>query len=151
MICKSFLVVAETAINLSTEEKKFLGLTSFKGSFPIKSDINIAKNYLDNDELFRLNRLVSAFFDLAEIKAQEHKKMYMNDWILELNKFLKVYGKGVLENKGNISHEKAINKAEKEYKEFQINNLSPVEKDYLNSLKQIEKKIKKKSKKGSEF
>ena len=57
------------------------------------SEVKIAKNYLTNDELFRLNRMVSAFFDLAEIKAQEKTKMYMKDWILELDKFVNIYGK----------------------------------------------------------
>lgn len=129
-------------------EKEFMGLTNFKGSFPVKSDIYIAKNYLNKDELFRLNRMVSAFFDLAEIKAQEHKVMTMKDWVKELDKFVKLYGKGILEGKGKISKKEAEEKAEKEYRKYQIKTLSPVEKDYLESIKKIEKKVEKKVKKG---
>lgn len=129
-------------------EKEFMGLTNFKGSFPVKSDIYIAKNYLNKDELFRLNRMVSAFFDLAEIKAQEHKVMTMKDWVKELDKFVKLYGKGILEGKGKISKKEAEEKAEKEYRKYQIKTLSPVEKDYLESIKNIEKKVEKKVKKG---
>ena len=70
---------AETIYSRADAEKEFMGLTSFSGKVPSKSDTKIAKNYLDSDELFRLNRLVSAFFDLAEIKAQEQKKMYMKE------------------------------------------------------------------------
>ncbi len=139
---------AEIIYNRVNAEKEFLGLTNFKGDFPVKSDIYIAKNYLDKKELFKLNRLVSAFFDLAELKAEEHTKMYMKDWIKELNKFLNLYGKGVLENNGKISKKKAENKAEKEYKKFQIKTLSPVEKDYLDSIKKIEKNINKTIKKN---
>jgi len=124
-----------------------MGLTTFKGEIPLKSEVTIAKNYLDKDEIFRLNRMVSAFFDLAEIKAEEQKKMYMKDWVLELDKFVGIYGKGVLEDSGTISHEKAIEKAEKEYKKYQVKTLSPVEKDYLETIKSLEKQIEKKVKK----
>jgi len=137
---------AETIYSRANAEKEFMGLTNFKGDIPVKSDIVIAKNYLEKDELFRLNRLVSAFFDLAEIKAEEHVKMYMKDWLLELNKFVEMYGKGKLEDAGSVSHEKAIEKAEKEYKKYQVKTLSPVEKDYLDTIKTLEKQVKKKVK-----
>src|SRR3989339_722024 len=95
---------------------------------------------------YRINRMVSAFFDLAEIKAQEHKKMYMKDWVAQLDKFVEMYGKGVLEGAGIVSHEKAIDKAEKEYNKYQVKTLSPVEKDYLETILTLQKKIEKKTK-----
>ena len=139
---------AEIIYQRADAEKKFMGLTSFKGKFPVKSDIYIAKNYLNKDELFRLNRMVSAFFDLAEIKAQEHQAMTMKDWVKELDKFVKIYGKGVLEGKGKISRKEAEEKAEKEYKKYQVKTLSPVEKDYLESIRGIEKEVESKVKNG---
>ncbi|NOR85870.1 cell filamentation protein Fic [archaeon] len=137
---------AETIYNRVDAEKEFLGLTNFEGEISIKSDISIAKNYLTKDELFRLNRLVSAFFDLAEIKAQEQKKMYMADWVKELDKFSKMFGKGILQNVGNISHEDALKKAKIEYKKYQKKTFSPVEKAYLQSIKLIQKQVEKKTK-----
>ena len=137
---------SETIYLRADAEKDFMGLTTFKGEIPLKSDIIIAKNYLDKNELFRLNRMVSAFFDLAEIKAQEHKKMHMNDWVAQLDKFVEIYGKGMLEGAGTVSHEKAIEKAEKEYHKYQVKTLSPVEKDYLETILILQKKIEKKQK-----
>lgn len=95
---------AETIYSRADAQKEFMGLTNFQGAIPTKSDIAIAKNYLEKDELFRLNRMVSAFFDLAEIKAQEHVKMYMKDWVLELDTFVEIYGKGKLAGAGLVSH-----------------------------------------------
>ena len=93
------------------------------------------------DELFRLNRLVSAFFDLAEIKAEGQEPMNMKDWVIELDKFSGNYGKGVLSNAGKISHDKATEKAEKEYRKYQVKTLSPVEEAYLDTVKRIQKKV----------
>ncbi|MEA1986102.1 MAG: virulence RhuM family protein [Candidatus Marinimicrobia bacterium] len=128
-------------------EKEFMGLTTFTGAIPVKKDIAIAKNYLEEEELQILNRLVSAFFELAELKAMEHKSMKMQDWIQELDTFTTSYGKGTLQNAGKISHEQAIEKAGKEYKQYQVKTLSPVEKEYLENMKNIEKTVLKKSKK----
>ncbi|EMB22462.1 RhuM family protein [Treponema denticola] len=122
-------------------EKEFMGLTNFHGAIPTKKDISIAKNYLNKEELFRLNRMVSAFFDLAEIKAIEHNPMKMKDWINELDKFTEIYGKGVLKDAGKISHKNAIKKAEDEYRKYQTKTLSPVEEAYLNTIKSIQKKL----------
>lgn len=139
---------AETIASRADAEKDFMGLTTFAGALPILSEVGIAKNYLTEDELFRLNRMVSAFFDLAEIKAQEQKKMYMKDWVAELDKFAENYGKGVLKDAGKVSNKEAVEKAEKEYKEFQAKTLSPVEKVYLENLKVLEKEVEGKVKKG---
>lgn len=138
---------AELVYNRANAEKDFMGLTTFIWAVPTLSEVKIAKNYLTEDELFRLNRMVSAFFDLAEIKAQEQTKMYMKDWIAELDRFVNMYGKGVLENAWNISNDKAIEKAEKEYRKYQAKTLSPVEKEYLENIKVLQKKVEKKSKK----
>ena len=135
---------AETIYSRADAEKEFMGLTSFSGKMPVKSDTKIAKNYLDKDELFRLNRMVSAFFDLAEIRAQEHTQMQMKDWVEELDRFTKIYGKGSLENAGKISHDEAMDKAVEEYKKYQAKTLSPVEKDYLDMIMALEQKITKK-------
>jgi hypothetical protein len=139
---------AETIASRADAKKDFMGLTTFAGALPVRSEISIAKNYLNEDELFRLNRMVSAFFDLAEIKAQEHTKMRMVDWISELDKFAENYGKGVLQDAGTISHKQAIEKAQKEYTEFQAKTLSPVDEAYLESVKALEKKVEKEFIKG---
>lgn len=132
---------AEVIYSRADAEKEFMGLTTFSGILPTKKDISVAKNYLDNDELARLNRLVSAFFDLAEMKAMEHTQMKMSDWVTELDKFTTMYGKGTLPDAGRISHEKAIKKAETEYRKYQVKTLSPVEEAYLESIIKVQKEI----------
>jgi hypothetical protein len=137
---------AETIHARADAKKDFMGLTTFAGTMPVLSEVGIAKNYLTEDELFRLNRLVSAFFDLAEIKAQEHTKMTMADWVAELDKFADNFGKGVLKDAGSVSHKQAVRKAAEEYRKYQAKTLSPVEKAYLASIKVLEKKIERKVK-----
>lgn len=132
---------AETIHSRADAKKDFMGLTTFTGALPTLSEISVAKNYLTEDELFRLNRMVSAFFDLAEIKAKEHTKMTMADWVAELDKFAENFGKGVLKDAGKISNKQALEKAVKEYRKYQAKTLSPVEEDYLESIKVLEKKI----------
>ena len=132
---------AETIHARADAEKEFMGLTTFSGSIPVKAETTIAKNYLTEDELFRLNRMVSAFFDLAEIKAQEHTRMQMQDWVAELDKFTGIYGKGILKDAGKISHDKAVEKAEKEYRKYQVKTRSPVEKSYLDTIKTAQKQV----------
>ncbi len=132
---------AETIHARADAEKEFMGLTTFSGSIPVKAETSIAKNYLTEDELFRLNRMVSAFFDLAEIKAQEHTRMQMRDWVAELDKFTGIFGKGILKDAGKISHDKAIEKAEKEYRKYQVKTLSPVEEAYLDTIKTAQKQV----------
>jgi hypothetical protein len=137
---------AETIYSRADAEKDFMGLATFSGLRPTKAETEIAKNYLNEDELFRLNRMVSAFFDLAEIKAREHTQMRMKDWVAELDKFAEIYGKGVLADAGKVSHRQATEKAENEYRQYQVKTLSPVEKAYLDSIKTVQKKIEKKTK-----
>jgi len=130
---------AELIYYRADSTKDFMGLTTFKGALPTLNEAKIAKNYLTEEELFRLNRLVSAFFDLAELKAQTQSPMYMQDWIEELDKFSANYGKGVLQGAGTISHDEAEKKATQEYRAYEARTLSPIEESYLESLKALEK------------
>ncbi len=125
-------------------DKPFAGLMNFKGAQPTQSEAMIAKNYLDLKELKVLNNLVSAYFDIAEVNAIEHKPMRMADYIRELDAILKSTGRKLLKNAGSISKDKAEEKAKIEYGKYKAKTLSEVEKSYLESLKQVEKKIKKK-------
>ena len=136
---------AEVIYNRADAEKDFMGLTTFSGDFPTKKDVVIAKNYLSEKELKVLNNLVSAYFDLAEINAIEHNTMYMSDYVEQLDKILSSTGKDILENAGSVSHKQAVEKAEAEYQKFIQKNLSPVEKEYLEVIKNLEKTAKKKS------
>lgn len=133
---------AEVIYNRADAEKEFMGLTNFSGDFPTKKDISVAKNYLSESELKVLNNLVSAYFDLAEINAIVHHKMYMSDYVEQLDKILSSTGKNVLDNSGTVSHKKALEKAEKEYQKYIQKNLSPVEKAYLDTICQLEKEAK---------
>ena len=133
---------AEVIYNRADSEKEFMGLTTFEGDFPTKKDIKVAKNYLSESELKVLNNLVSAYFDLAEINAMEHKTMYMADYVEQLDKILSGTGKDVLEGAGSVSHKQALEKAKKEYKKYIQKNLSPVEKAYLETIKNLEKEAK---------
>lgn len=135
---------AEVIYNRADSEKDFMGLTTFSGDFPTKKDVVIAKNYLSEKELKVLNNLVSAYFDLAEINAIEHNTMYMSDYVEQLDKILSSTGKGILENAGSVSHKQAVEKAESEYQKFIQKNLSPVEKEYLEVIKNLEKTAKEK-------
>lgn len=137
---------AELIYERADASKDFMWLTTFAWAIPTLNEVRVAKNYLTQDELFRLNRMVSAFFDLAEIKAQEQIHMTMRDWITELDKFTGIYGKGTLDDAGQISHEQALEKAEKEYRNYQAKTLSPVEHEYLESIKAVQKKVEKNAK-----
>ena len=134
---------AEVIYKRADSEKEFMGLTTFTGDFPTKKDISIAKNYLTEDELKILNRLVSGYFEIAEMQAMKHKPMYMSDYVETLDNILKSTGEDVLKNAGKISHKKAMEKALSEYRKYQTENLSPVEKDYIEEIKNIEKFAKK--------
>jgi len=141
---------AEVIAGRADAEMPFMGLTVFSGKHPKKSEVGVAKNYLSPEELAVLNRMVSAFFDLAELRAMQHQPMYMKDWVAELDDFAKRYGKGVLSGPGTVSHQSAIEKAEAEYAKYRQktkNDISPVERDYLASIKEVQKKLEGKAKK----
>lgn len=125
-------------------DKPFAGLTNFKGKQPNQAEAMVAKNFLELSELKVLNNLVSAYFDLAEINALEQKPMKMADYIRELDNILKSTRRKLLSDAGKISHEKAIKKATLEYRKYKTKKLSEVEKDYLEAIKSIEKKVEKK-------
>jgi hypothetical protein len=137
---------AEVIYDRADAEKPFMGLTSFKGELPCINDIKIAKNYLTADELKILNNLVSGYFDFAETQALRHRPMYMEDYVRQLDNILSANGEDLLKGAGKVSHEEAMNKALTEYRKFQVKTLSPVEQDYLESIKMLESKAKKKSK-----
>ena len=137
---------AEVIYERANAPKPFMGLTSFSGDFPTAKDISIAKNYLSEEELKILNNIVSGYFDFAEVQAMRHNPMYMSDYVEHLDNVLKSTGENLLEGVGTISHKKAIDKAMEEYRKFQVQNLSSVEEEYLQTLKKVEKAVKKKSK-----
>lgn len=133
---------AEVIYERADAEQPFMGLRTFPGDFPTKKDIGIAKNYLDEKELKVLNNIVSGYFDFAEIQAMRHNPMYMSDYVEHLDNVLKATGENLLEGAGRISHSQALAKANKEYQKYQIQNLSPVEEEYLLTIKDIEKQAK---------
>ncbi len=135
---------AEVIYSRANAELPFMGMKTFSGDQPNKEDAMIAKNYLDEKELSVLNRMVSAFFDLAELHAMNHEPMYMRDWLPQVDDFAERYGKGILQNAGTVSRQSAIEKAADEYKKYRkrISDLpTPVERDYLESIKQAQKKL----------
>lgn len=137
---------AEVIYQRADAEKPFMGLTSFSGELPALKDIAIAKNYLEENELRVLNNLVSGYFDLAEINAIEHKPMYMNDYVNQLDSVLTSGNRKLLDNKGSVSHTQAVEKAKLEYRKYQEKTIAPVEEAYLDTIKELEKEAKKKSK-----
>ena len=130
---------AELIFKRADSKKEFMGLTTFSGDFPTKKDIGIAKNYLTEEELKILNRLVAGYFEIAEMRAIKHKPMYMSDYVETLDNILRVTGEDLLEDAGKVSHKVAMQKALSEYMKYQNENLSPVEEDYLLEIKNIEK------------
>ncbi len=121
---------AEIVYERANANQPFLGLTNFKGDKPTKKETEIAKNYLQQDELDILNRMVTAYLEVAELQALNRKAMYMNDWSGRLDDFLTMTGNNILENAGKVSHQKALDKAHTEYEKYkeQIKNeLSNIE------------------------
>lgn len=135
---------AEVIYQRADAEKPFMGLTSFSGELPALKDIGIAKNYLEENELKVLNNLVSGYFDLAEINAIEHKPMYMDDYVKQLDSVLSSGNRKLLTGSGSVSHKQALEKAKSEYRKYQEITLTPVEKAYLESIKVVFKEVKRK-------
>ncbi|MDO5333923.1 MAG: virulence RhuM family protein [bacterium] len=132
---------AEVIFNRADAEAPLMGLTSFKGDHPTLRDVKIAKNYLDENELKILNNLVSGYFDFAEIQAIKHRPMYMGDYVKQLDLILSSTGEKLIEGSGSISHQRAMEKAEAEYRKFQVRELSPVEQAYIDTIKSLNSKI----------
>ena len=133
---------AEVIYQRADAEKPFMGLTSFAGELPALKDIGIAKNYLEENELKVLNNLVSGYFDLAEINAIEHKPMYMDDYVKQLDSVLSSGNRKLLTGSGSVSHKQALEKAKSEYRKYQEITLTPVEKAYFESIKEVSKEVK---------
>ena len=136
---------AEIIYERANAEKDFMGLTSWTGALPKRTDVEIAKNYLSSDELDTLNRIVSLYLDFAELQAKSHKPMYMKDWIQKLDDFLKLSGKELLTHAEKISAELAKQKANTEYDKFKertVYSLSPVEIHFLENFEKEQKKLK---------
>ncbi len=140
---------AEIIYERADSNKPFMGLTSFSGELPSIKDIGVAKNYLKEDELKILNNFVSGYFDLAEINAIEHRPMYMNDYVEQLDSLLSSGKRKLLLDSGSVTHDCAIEKAKEEYRKYQVATLSPVEEEYLKSVKGVEKEVKRHSRKKS--
>ena len=137
---------AEVIYERADADKPFMGLTSFSGDFPTSKDIGIAKNYLSEEELKILNGIVSGYFDFAEVQAIRHNPMHMSDYVEHLDRILSTTGEQKLVGAGKISHKQAMDKANREYQRFLVQNLSPVEEAYLQTIKEVEKTAKKKTK-----
>ena len=133
---------AEVIYERADADKPFMGLTTFSGDFPTAKDIGIAKNYLTEEELRVLNQMVSGYFDFAEVQAIRHRPMYMSDYVEQLDNILRATGEEVLTHAGKISHAQAMEKAKAEYKRYQAQTLSPVEEEYLKTIKQLVKTAK---------
>ena len=136
---------AEVIYERADADKPFMGLTSFSGDFPTAKDIGIAKNYLTEEELRVLNGIVSGYFDFAEVQAMRHRPMHMSDYVEHLDRVLSSTGEQLLVGAGKVSHKQAIEKANCEYQRFVVQNLSPVEEAYLQTIKEVEKTAKKKA------
>ena len=137
---------AETVYNRVDASKEHIGLTNFKGEIPTRKEVEIAKNYLTENELNILNRMVTAFLEIAEIQALDRTPMYMTGWIKQLDNFLKLTNKNILQHSGAISHQNAIEKAHDEYriyKEKIKNRITQVEKDFIKQIEDKTKRLKK--------
>ena len=136
---------AEIIYNRADAEKDFMGLTTWTGMIPKRSDAEYAKNYLTEEELDILNRIVSLFLDFAELQAKSHTPMYMKDWMQKLDDFLKLSGKELLTHAGSISAEIAKLKADTEYDKFKQrtdSQLSPVEIHFIENFERERKNLK---------
>ena len=125
---------AEVIFYRVDSNKENLGLTNFKGDYSTRDETEIAKNYLTEEELNILNRMVSAYLDVAEINALKRKAMTMQDWIKELDSFLTMTHNDILRTKGIISREQALKKAHEEYDKYMKTHLTQAEQDYLDVL-----------------
>ena len=141
---------SELIYNRVDSDKEFMGLSTFKGELPTLNEAKIAKNYLTEKELKGLNQLVSGYLDFAERQAEKEVTMTMKDWIEHVDRILMATGENLLDGNGETSHKQMTNKVEKEYKKYQANTLSKVEKDYLEEIRNIETKVKNSKKGGKE-
>lgn len=135
---------AEIIYERADAEKDFMGLITWSGAMPSKPEAEIAKNYLTHEEIKSLNRIVSLYLDFAEMQAEEHRPMYMKDWINILDDFLRISRKDILTHAGKISAKLAKEKADQEYDKFKErtkNDLSPVEIHFLENFEREQKRL----------
>ena len=135
---------AEVIYDRANAEKDFMGLTTWRGAMPTRHEAEIAKNYLSEDEVDMLNRIVNLYLDFAELQAKSHVPMYMKDWIQKLDDFLKLSGKELLTHAGSVSAEVAKLKANEEYDKFRERaqyQLSPVEIHLLEAFEAEQKRL----------
>ncbi len=133
---------AEIIYERADSDKQNMGLTSWSGKQIKKTDVEIAKNYLSEKELDALNKIVTAYLDIAEVRALDHEPMYMKDWLETIDDYLKMTRREILSTAGRISHEQALDKAHEEYKKFKAkehDQLSLVEKHFLESIGELDK------------
>lgn len=141
---------AEVVYKRINADLPHLGLTHFKGDTPTLQETQVAKNYLNEEELNVLNRMVTAYLELAELQALNRNPMYMKDWIARLDDFLRITGNDVLGHAGTISHEQAVKKAEAEYAKYKAktaDELSKAEKDFVKFIDQTAKTLENKKEK----
>ena len=135
---------AEIIFDRADAQKDFMGLTTWTGALPKKADAEIAKNYLSQEEISTLNRIVSLYLDFAELQAEEHRPMYMKDWIAILDDFLRISRKDILTHAGRISAQLAKAKADSEYDRFKErtkNELTAVEIHFIEQFEREQKKL----------
>jgi hypothetical protein len=133
---------AEIVSERANAELPYMGLTNWPGEKPRKNDVAIAKNYLNQEEIDALNKIVTAYLDFAEVQALNKRPMYMRDWIAKLDDFLRLGERDILTHAGKVSHEDAVRKAQLEYDKYRqtmAKQLSKVEKDFLVEAKRVER------------
>ena len=135
---------AEIIYGRANADKDFMGLTTWTGMMPKRTDAEFAKNYLNEEEIDTLNRIVNLYIDYAELRAKDHKPMYMRDWILKLDDFLRLSDKEILTHAGSISAKLAKEKADTEYDKFKertANELTPVEIHFIENFEREQKRL----------
>ncbi|MDR1816716.1 MAG: virulence RhuM family protein [Puniceicoccales bacterium] len=133
---------AEIIFGRADASKPLMGITNFSGTKLLRRDVEVAKNYLDEAELAVLNRIVTAYLEVAELQASSHKVMTMRDWTTQMHGFLTMTGREILNHAGRVSHEQAIEKAHHEYAIYQKQLLAqptPVEKDFVALIEGVKK------------
>lgn len=133
---------AEVIYQRANDEKEHMGLTSWQGKFIKRADVEVAKNYLNKDELDALNKIVTAYLDIAEVHALNHEPMYMKDWLETIDDYLKMTRRDILKTKGTVTHKQALEKAHSEYEKYkkkEENRISVVEQHFIESISKLEK------------
>lgn len=133
---------AEIIYQRADAEKENMGLTSWQGQEIKRKDVEIAKNYLNEKEIDALNKIVTAYLDIAEVQALNHEPMYMKDWLETIDDYLRMTRRDILDTKGKVTHKQAIVKAHNEYEKYKVKQedvLSPVERHFIESIKKLEK------------